>query len=75
MNDIINFQEKLLYMNVERQILENQETILLALSKLQNLKDSEGRKVTNTLIDKYHKTRKLLGKSYIEWGDTDPYDY
>lgn len=75
MNNIINFQEKLLYMNVERQILENQEIILLALSKLQNLRDSEGRKVTNTLIDKYHKTRKLLGKSYIEQGDTDPYDY
>ena len=72
---MINFEEKLFSMKIERQILENQEIILLALSELQNIQDSKGRKVTNTLINKYHKTRKLLGKSYIERGDTEYFDY
>ena len=50
-------------------ILENQEVILLTLSKftvceaatMQSFAD-----VTNRLIDCYHATRRTLGKSYIK---------
>lgn len=55
-------------LKIER-ILENQEVILLALSKftvqeaatMQSMAD-----VTNKLIDCYHATRMTLGKSYIK---------
>lgn len=58
---------------IEERILENQEVILLALSKLLTpqckgaLNDTNGQtKANNRLIDCYHKTRKILGKEYIE---------
>ena len=55
-------------LKIER-ILENQEVILLALSKftvceaatMQSFAD-----ITNKLIDCYHATRMTLGKSYIK---------
>ncbi len=77
-NNINNFQDKIFWMTIGRQILENQEIILLALSKLvlPRAVNHEGTVLVNTLIDKYHKTRKLLGKSYLKRGDnTDPYEY
>ena len=51
-----------------KQILENQETILLALSKLILPKCTNGETVrlNNRLIDNYHLTRKILGKDYIK---------
>jgi hypothetical protein len=55
--------------DTEKMILENQEVILLAISKLLtphckgSLVDSNGETRTNVkLIDNYHKTRKMLGK-------------
>ena len=56
----------------ERRILENQEAILLGLSKLltpqcKGIMDSNNEtKTNNILIDCYHLTRKELGKSYIK---------
>lgn len=59
--------------DIERQILENQEIIILAISKLLlphckgMLRDtSDQTKTNNLLIDNYHLTRKLLGKDYIQ---------
>lgn len=54
--------------NTTKQILENQEAILLALSKLILPKciNSETAQLNNQLIDNYHLTRKILGKDYIE---------
>lgn len=58
--------------DIERQILENQEIIILAISKLllphckgMLLDTSNQTKTNNLLIDNYHLTRKLLGKDYI----------
>lgn len=52
---------------IER-ILENQEVILLTLSKiyLPNVHNSETAQTENKLIDCYHETRRILGKDYIE---------
>ena len=52
---------------IEKTILENQECIMLALSKLLtpfcNLHNRVGETRANVnLIDQYHKTRKILGK-------------
>ena len=54
--------------NITKQILENQEVILLALSKIMLPKcaNSETTQLNNRLIDNYHLTRKLLGKDYIK---------
>ena len=57
---------------IERQILENQEVILLALNKLltphcKGILDANGETRTNArIINAYHKTRKLLGKNPYE---------
>lgn len=70
MNKIINLQ-------VEKRILENQEVIMLALEKV--LRDTRilvdksllsdesiyARNVGNKLIDCYHETRRILNKKYI----------
>lgn len=49
-------------------MLENQEVILLALSKmyLPNVHNSETAQTENKLIDCYHETRRILGKEYID---------
>lgn len=54
--------------NTTKQILENQEIILLALSKLilPKCTNSKMAWINNRLIDNYHLTRKALGKDYIE---------
>ena len=54
--------------NITKQILENQEVILLALSTLILPKcvNSEITRLNNRLIDNYHLTRKVLGKDYIK---------
>lgn len=59
--------------NVEKQILENQEAILLALNKLLtphckgSINDSNNETQTNIkLINRYHSTRIFLGQ--------DPYE-
>lgn len=58
--------------DTERRILENQEVILLGISKLltpqcRGIMDSNGEtKANNRLIDCYHLTRKELGKDYIK---------
>ena len=54
--------------NITKQILENQEVILLALSTLILPKcvNSEIARLNNRLIDNYHLTRKVLGKDYIK---------
>lgn len=54
--------------NTTKQILENQEVILLALSKLilPKCTNSETVQLNNRLIDNYHLTRKVLGKDYIK---------
>lgn len=71
MNKIINLQ-------VEKRILENQEVIMLALEKV--LRDTQilvdksllsnesiySRNVGNKLIDCYHETRRILNKKYID---------
>lgn len=54
---------------VEKTILENQEVILNVLAQFAVSKVSKNQKYAkhvNTLIDSYHKTRKLLGKTYIQ---------
>ena len=58
---------------VQERILENQEAILAGLSALLtphcrgSLLDANGEtRSNNRLIDCYHKTRKMLGKSYIK---------
>lgn len=55
---------------VERFILENQEIIMLALNKLLtphcrgSMLDANGETYANVkLIDRYHETRKILGKA------------
>lgn len=55
-------------LSVTKQILENQEAILLALSELITPKctNSGTAQVNNQLIDNYHLTRKMLGEDYIE---------
>ena len=52
---------------IER-MLENQEVILLALSKmyLPNVHNSETAQIENSLIDCSHETRRILGKEYID---------
>ena len=54
--------------NTTKQMLENQEVILLALSKLilPKCTNSETARLNNQLIDNYHLTRKVLGKDYIK---------
>ena len=54
--------------NTTKQILENQEVILLTLSKLilPKCTNSETSQLNNRLIDSYHLTRKILGKDYIK---------
>ena len=59
--------------DIEYRILENQELILLGISKILTpqckgmLRDSnEETKTNNKLIDAYHLTRKILNKGYIE---------
>ena len=53
----------------KERVLENQETLLLTLSKIiapmvaTNIKLTH---VNNKLIDCYHRTRKMLNKPYIE---------
>ena len=57
--------------NVEKRILENQEIILLTLSKmmLKNFDQRSGySEIVNALIDCYHATRKINCKSFIERG-------
>ncbi|MDV3427430.1 MAG: hypothetical protein LIR50_10250 [Bacillota bacterium] len=54
---------------IEKTILENQEVILSALAQFAVSKVSKNQKYAkhvNALIDNYHKTRKLLGKTYIQ---------
>ena len=59
--------------DIEYRILENQELILLGISKILTpqckgmLRDkNEETKTNNKLIDAYHLTRKILNKDYIE---------
>ena len=49
-------------------VLENQEVILEVLSRIitPTVRDSKMAQANNELIDCYHKTRKMLNKSYIE---------
>ena len=51
-----------------KRILENQEIMLLALSKLILPKVCEMKlaHLENNLIDCYHETRRILGKKYID---------
>ena len=59
--------------DIEKRILENQEAILLGISKILTpqckgmLRDSNGEaRANNLLIDCYQMTRKELGKDYIK---------
>ena len=59
--------------DIEYRILENQEIILLGLSKLLipyckgSILDKNGEtRINNKLIDAYHLTRKTLNKDYIK---------
>lgn len=58
--------------DIEYRILENQEIILLGLSKLLTpcckgmLDKNNETKTNNNLIDAYHLTRKILHKDYIK---------
>lgn len=56
--------------DLDKQVLENQEIILLALSRLMvntiNPIDIQDRKVVNRLADNYNKTRMMLGKDYVK---------
>lgn len=56
--------------DTEKQILENQEIITLALSQLMlhsmNCRNINDITIRNRLIDNYHKTRMILGKDYIK---------
>jgi len=56
--------------DLDKQVLENQEIILLALSRLMvntiNPIDIQDRKVVNRLADNYNKTRMILGKDYVK---------
>lgn len=49
-------------------VLENQEAILEGLTRIITplVKDSKLAQTNNKLIDCYHRTRKLIGKSYVE---------
>ena len=65
----------------EKRILENQEIILLSLSKLM-LKhfSNNDTGIINALINCYHETRKANGKNYINRGknallSADYYEY
>ena len=52
---------------IEKRILENQEVILLSLSRLLVPYDQYSTiKTNNGVIDCYQLTRKMLGKDYIE---------
>lgn len=53
----------------KERVLENQETLLLALSEIITPMITTNRRLThinNELIDCYHRTRKMLNKPYIE---------
>ena len=56
--------------DLDKQVLENQEIILLALSRLMvntiNPIDIQDRKIINRLADNYNKTRMILGKDYVK---------
>lgn len=56
--------------DLDKQVLENQEIILLALSRLMvntiNPIDIQDRKIINRLADNYNKTRMMLGKDYVK---------
>jgi len=71
-NRISNSKVTYIDPSARKQILENQEVILIALCQLmQNnsdrvAKDQSYRQTINKLIDGYHHTRKILGKDYIE---------
>ena len=56
--------------DLDKQVLENQEIILLALSRLMvntmKLTDIQDRKIINRLADNYNKTRMILGKDYVK---------
>jgi len=56
--------------DIEKQILENQEIMTLALSQLMlhsmDSRDHNDITIRNRLIDNYHKTRMVLGKDYIK---------
>lgn len=58
----------------ELRILENQEIIMYTLFKLihknYNQKDGDSQTI-NALIDCYHETRRMLGKSYASRIETD----
>ena len=51
-----------------KRILENQEIMLLALSKLilPKVREMNMARLENNLIDCYHETRRILGKDYID---------
>ena len=65
-------KEKKKMTDIEYRILENQEIILLGLSKLLTpscrgmLDKNNETKTNNSLIDAYHLTRKILHKDYIK---------
>lgn len=68
-----NVKEKKDITDIEYRILENQEIILLGLSKLLtpycrgSIVDKNSETQTNNhLIDAYHLTRKILHKNYIK---------
>lgn len=56
--------------DIERQILENQEIMLSALSELMlytmNPTEIHDRQIVNRLSDNYNKTRMMLGKDYVK---------
>ena len=56
--------------DIERQILENQEIMLSALSELMlytmNPLQIHDRQIVNRLADNYNKTRMMLGKDYVK---------
>lgn len=56
--------------DLDKQVLENQEVMLLALSRLMvytiNPIDIQDRKIVNRLADNYNKTRMILGKDYVK---------
>lgn len=55
-------------LSFKMRVLENQETIMLALSRIITpmATNQKMAHMNNELIDCYHKTRKMLNKPYIE---------
>ena len=67
--DFASKKEAIENLAYQKRILENQEAILDALSRIVTPmagKNPKMASVNNELIDCYHATRKMLHKSYVE---------